>query len=89
MTATQDTVKITLAPLNEFPENYDDRCFFDTSNGCYYHSCGCLTSWFRRNDAGGWTIQEWATWLNPAFTGPLCDELASFTGEGLFEVIAE
>lgn len=75
-------MKITLTPTSEIPDGVPT---FDTENGCYYHACGCLTSWFRRN-GDGWSILEWAAWLNPEYSAALCDELASFTGEGMFTV---
>jgi len=38
---------------------------FDTSNGCLHHPCGFLTSWFRRESEGNWTLLEAATTVLP------------------------
>lgn len=31
---------------------------FDSSNGCLFHPCGFLTSWFRRDAIKGWVMHE-------------------------------
>lgn len=77
-------VTVTLAPVLDIPEGVAS---FDTANGCYYHACGYLTSWFRRTD-NGWQVTEWASYLAPEYTAALCDALASFKGEGIFRVIS-
>ena len=38
---------------------------FDTSNGCLFHPCGFLTSWFRRESETNWSLTEAATTILP------------------------
>jgi hypothetical protein len=48
---------------------------FDTSNGCLFHPCGFLTSWFRRDDKLKWVMHEPAAVCYPVSVFEWLDEL--------------
>lgn len=64
-----------------------DNPTFDPSTGRYAHACGFLTSWFRR-EGDGWHVMEWASYLSPEWTEPLCAFLASYSGPQIVEFTA-
>ncbi len=72
------------AIFESIPEDSDGRVFFDPSNGAYYHACGYLVSWFRR-EGSGWVPFEWAAYLAPEWTASVCDFLAGYSGSEIIE----